>query len=71
MFEMSGRRLNDDDFPQEEETDSEEVDDAVNLENILGFDTTSSEDEDGEPPDKDTQPSVLKSPRGSRVAEES
>ena len=49
LFELSGRRINNGDFPQEEETD-EEVDEVVLFENALGFgidDDDESSDQDG------------------------
>ena len=51
MFDLTGRRLNPDDFPQDEETD-EEGDQLVLLADVLGFgnETMAGEisDEDGD-----------------------
>ena len=49
MFDLTGRRLNPDDFPQDEETD-EEGDQLVLLADVLGFGNEAGEnsDEDGD-----------------------
>lgn len=45
LFDLTGRRLKPNDFPQEEETDEEE-DELVRLEDVLGFDTIGNASDD-------------------------
>ena len=46
LFELTGRRFKPGDFPPEDET-SEEEDNSVKLEDILGFEELSDEEEGG------------------------
>ena len=69
LFDLTGRRLNPDDFPAEEETDEEE-DQIVLLADVLGFGNETQPDADSDEENGRGLSEVLLNNGGSQVSHE-